>query len=75
MSGVLFFFGCIAIVVGLWTWGIAETAIHQVLGAVVGLAACVLIGSASIIEAVDKVRETVKPKSAESTEGETCDDA
>lgn len=60
MSVVLFLASVLALFVSLALFGAATTAFHEILAAVTGLAACVLFGSACIVDAVNSVEARLK---------------
>lgn len=66
MSVMLFLLACVATLMSLGVFAQSTSAIHQILAAVIGLAAAVLLGFACVVAAVDQMAKqlkTEKPKS------------
>ncbi len=66
MSVLLFLLACVAALMSVAFFSVAASSIHEILAAVVGLAAAVLLGCACIVAAVDQVAKQLKPEKPKS---------
>lgn len=62
MAAFLFLLACIAVFVSVAVFAAAETAFHEILAGVVGVSACVLLGCAFIVDAVNRVEKRLPDK-------------
>lgn len=60
MAILLFLLGAVAFMISIGLFSVSQTAIHEILAAVFGLAACVLIGCGGIVDAVNDVSDKLK---------------